>query len=95
MIAVVFLVIAFVFIAENAGDRLLLILYLAACISLIWFGDELGGLTGVRFGDIESPVITKASPGVIIRFLGWCLLVVPFILVVYRLIGEWVKRVDG
>lgn len=86
MIAIIFLVLAFVFIAENTEDRLIIFLYLAVCISLIWFGDELGGLTGVRFGDIESPVITKTSPGPIVRFLGWCLLMVPFILMLVKLI---------
>ncbi len=32
---------------------------------------------GVHFGDIFSPQISKASPGFIIQFLGWCLLVLP------------------
>ena len=46
-------------------------------LSAIWFPDNLGELTGVTFGRIGGPVVTKMSPGSIVRFLGWIVLLGP------------------
>lgn len=54
---------------------MILILPLAA----IWFSDDLGSLTGVTFGRFSGPVVTTASPGVIVRIGGWILLLSPVI----------------
>ncbi len=43
-------------------------------ITFIWFGDELGSLTGIRFGRIVGPVITQKTPGSFVRFGGWLML---------------------
>jgi hypothetical protein len=40
-------------------------------LGLIWFGDELGDLTGIRAGQV-----TKRSPGFLIRIFGWLFLLV-------------------
>jgi len=38
----------------------------------IWFGDELGGMVG---GYLGHGRITSPTPGVVVRFVGWLLLV--------------------
>jgi len=51
------------------------ILFLILPLSAIWFSDYMGGLTGVAFG--HGPVITVPTPGSIVRFLGWIMLLGP------------------
>jgi hypothetical protein len=53
------------------------ILFLILPLSAIWFPDGMGGLTGVTFGRIGGPVVTSPSPGSIVRFLGWIVLLGP------------------
>ena len=38
----------------------------------IWFGDELGGMVWGRLGNAQ---ITSRTPGAVVRFVGWLLLV--------------------
>jgi len=71
---------------ESVKDYILLFLYLFFCISLIWYSDEFGSLTGVRFGSFFDPHISRTSPGCVVKFLGWCLLVIPQLLIVGRLL---------
>ena len=55
------------------------VLWLAASLACIWWGDELGeGLTGV-WVDFCRP-ITASSPGPAVAFMGWILLLAPGIL---------------
>jgi len=51
-------------------------LYVALPLTCIWFPDLMGSVTGSGFGSINGPRITKESPGCIVSFAGWCLLVV-------------------
>lgn len=44
-------------------------------LACIWFGDELGSLTGIRFG-LFRPVVTEASPGSVVRLVGWMVLLI-------------------
>ena len=44
-------------------------------MACIWFGDEMGRYTGVRFG-ILRPYVTDTSPGVMVRVCGWLVLLV-------------------
>jgi heme A synthase len=57
-----------------------IILFLSLSLAAIWFGEELGSITGVRFGQGISPVVNTPSPGVLVRALGWVLLLIPFLL---------------
>ena len=41
-------------------------------LACIWFGDELGGIVG---GTLGSAQITSTTPGEVVRFVGWLLLV--------------------
>jgi len=39
-------------------------------LGLIWFGDELGSVTGLKYG-----LVQRQSPGYLVRLFGWVLLV--------------------
>ena len=53
-----------------------LIVFGLACI---WYGDALGRITGFRwFGTIN---ISRETPGGLLRFLGWILLLLPLIVI--------------
>lgn len=82
--AVVIYCAAWLVVLESPEDRLFFLLYLAFCILLIWYGDFIGGLTGTHFGDLMSPRVTKATPGRVVRFFGWCLLIIPFLFIIAR-----------
>ena len=41
-------------------------------LACIWFGDELGSIVGARLGNAR---ITSTTPGGVVRFVGWLLLV--------------------
>jgi hypothetical protein len=50
-----------------------IIFWLLFSIGCIWYGNEVGeGFVGAKFG-----LISKASPGCIIAFMGWVLLLLP------------------
>jgi hypothetical protein len=55
---------------------LLGIFNIALPMACIWFPDSLGSVTGVGFGRLAAPMITKESPGCLVSFMGWCLLLV-------------------
>jgi hypothetical protein len=61
--------------AEHAFLALLFVIFPLACI---WFGDAMGGFTGPA-GTIG---ITASSPGVVVRILGWVVLLLPVIFMV-------------
>ena len=55
-----------------------LFFWLLISLGCIWYGDELGeGLTGAKFG-----LISKASPGWAVAFMGWVFLLLPGLLLV-------------
>ena len=67
-----------------------LLMFLAAPLGCIWFSDEFGACTVVLF---SRPSITKETPGVFIWFMGWVLLLLPFILVSISLIDRlWSRK---
>ena len=52
--------------------------WLAISLGCIWYGDDLGeGLIGAKFG-----LISQVSPGWLVAFMGWVLLLSPALLVV-------------
>ena len=62
-------------------DLFLIIIYLFIFIMFIWFGEELGSLTGIHFGDTLNPIVTQPSPGLAVRIIGSVLLILPSIIV--------------
>jgi len=88
-LAGIFYLLGILFLFETVKDFVLFFMYLFFCISLIWHGDEFGSLTGIRFGSFFDPHISRTSPGCVVRFLGWCLLIVPLLLITGRLLFLW------
>ena len=84
--AALFYLLGYLYTFDSTAAYIEFFIYLFFCIMLIWYGDELGSITGVKFGHIISPVISKASPGSVVRFLGWCLLVIPLAIFIGRLV---------
>ena len=76
------LALAYILISLLLGDGyfvLKVLLFLILPLSVIWFPDDLGGLTGVTFGRIGGPVVTGPSDGGILRFVGWIVLLGPLL----------------
>lgn len=71
-------------IASGSSESVVrLAFFLVLPLGAIWFSDELGSLTGVRFGRMSGPVITTATPGSIVRIGGWILLLAPIAGVIF------------
>ena len=50
-----------------------------APLAFIWFGDELGSITGIKMG-----LVQRQTPGVILRLCGWILISVLVGYVLFR-----------
>lgn len=76
VISVVYLIFAYI----TGGSELLLkiLLFLLLPLACIWFGEAMGSYTGPTFG--IRPHITKESPGCLVTFIGWILLILPLVL---------------
>jgi len=74
----------YVIFAYLGGGYALALKVFAFCllpIFCIWWSDAMGGWTGARLG---APSITAESPGCVVYFLGWTLLLVPIIACLVR-----------
>lgn len=66
------------------GSALGLLVWLGLCLACIWYGDEMGeGLVGARFGLVSSP-----SPGWAVQLMGWVLLLLPVLMVIYCALAD-------
>lgn len=64
------------------------LMYLIWPIAFIFFGEELGSLTGIRFRlTLAAPVVTKPTPGIIVVFIGWVMLLIPLAIAMYKFIA--------
>ncbi len=82
IIAIVYLILALV-----AGGLVLflsILCVLIVALAMIWFGEEIGEYTG-GFHRIGSPYITKKSPGALVSLFGWMLLLLPVLLLIFKL----------
>jgi CDP-diglyceride synthetase len=52
-------------------------LFLIFPLACIWFSDAMGGFTGLRIG---GPSITSTTPGWVVAFGGWLLLLLPVVI---------------
>ena len=69
----------YVIIALFAGGgavALKVLIFLVFPLGCIWFGDAMGGYTGM----MRFQPITSQSPGCMVRFMGWVLLLFPIII---------------
>ncbi len=82
-IAGMYLVAAFIY----GGWELLLmaLVVLIMPVAMIWFGEEIGDYVG-GFHRIGKPYITKRSPGSLVAFFGWLLLMTPLAIIIIRLL---------
>ena len=67
------------------GEWLRVTLFLILPLACIFFGDAMGGYTGMsRLG--AGPWITKTTPGCFVVFAGWLLLLFPLLFAVFKAI---------
>lgn len=60
-------------------------IFLILPLSCIWFSDAMGGYTGVGMG---RGAITSTTPGCLVAFGGWLLLLLPVIIAAIIAFGE-------
>ena len=60
----------------DSGTVFKLAAFLAMPLACIWYGDELGTYVGV----IRGQAVTSETPGCLVRFGGWLLLLLPLII---------------
>lgn len=77
VIAFAYLVIAYF--AEGIDAMWRIAVFLILPLGCIWFGDAMGGYTGLNF--YTRPAITQTTPGCFVSFAGWLLLLLPGIVV--------------
>ena len=57
----------------SGEDALMVLGFVLVSLACIWFGDELGDFTGWT----DEGRITARTPGGMVRFVGWLLLLLP------------------
>ena len=83
-IAVVQTIIYLVFLSwEMAVSSLFVQIFALGCI---WWGEDMGSYLG-PIGGIGSRVINQQSPGCLVKFCGWILLLLPTIMIAIAKIG--------
>ncbi len=82
-VIVIYLLIASIF----GGGELFLrtFLFILLPFVCIWFGNEMGEMTGI-FGMRAGAMITEKSPGNMVVFMGWILLLLPIIILLIQTI---------
>ena len=82
IIAVAYLVVAYL--AADAATLFRVGFILILPLACIWFSDEMGGYTGVGMG---RGAITSTTPGCLVAFGGWLLLLLPVIVALIAALG--------
>jgi len=77
LLAAFYIMGAFVDVGAEAGFKVIMVVTLP--LACIWFADAMGGYTGPTTG----MWITAPSPGVFVRILGWLLLLLPLIFLIF------------
>ncbi|MBI5846777.1 MAG: hypothetical protein HZB31_02280 [Nitrospirae bacterium] len=54
-----------------------LLLFLLLPVAAVWFSDNMGAMTGARFGRLSVPAVTAATAADIVRSAGWIVLFTP------------------
>jgi len=67
------------YIATDADTMWKVGLFLILPLACIWFSDAMGGYTGVGMG---RGAITSTTPGCLVAFGGWLLLLLPLIIAI-------------
>jgi TRAP-type C4-dicarboxylate transport system permease small subunit len=69
----------------DTQDFLSALIVLVFALVLIWFGDELGEMTG-NYANFHQ--IDQKSPGCLVRLVGWMFLSYPVIRIILNLTGK-------
>ena len=87
IIAATYLIVAYI---EAGNEGIMIAIYfLILPLASIWFSDAMGRFTGMGLGLMGGPAIDKSTPGCVVAFVGWLLLLVPVIMIlVVRLSGS-------
>lgn len=86
IISVFYLGLALLF--NGSEEFLRMLLFLILPLGCIFFGDELGEITGVRFRTtLFAPIVTKSTPGTFVIFMGWVLLTFPIWFTILMITG--------
>jgi len=78
--------VVYILFALSSGDLefiLYALIYVVLFVGLIWFGDLFGQLTVLRIG---RPSINKTTPGSIVSFGAWIILLIPIIITLVTLL---------
>ena len=78
--AVVALLYCIVLLAAGQVQAIPALIFVFGSAGLVWFGDELGSMTGIYF---RGSMVNKTSPGFLVRILGWLFLFFPLGVAVY------------
>ena len=62
---------------QTVGTLLVTMMYFVLPLACIWFEDEMGDY----MGRLPGPGINRRSPGWMVRFAGWFLLLLPVVIV--------------
>lgn len=82
VLSIIYLIVAYI---SGGGEFFIIGLgFLVIPLFCIWFGDELGRYIGFA----GRGYITKESPGVIVKFMGWVLLLLPAIIAIISFLIE-------
>ena len=64
---------------QAVGSLLVTLMYFLVPLACIWFEDEMGHY----MGRLPGPGINRPSPGWMVKFAGWFLLLLPAVIVVF------------
>jgi len=59
---------------ENLKGVIALMAWIALSLVCIWYSEEIGSLTGAKYG-----LVSSSSPGWAVEIMGWILLILPFV----------------
>ena len=78
LVAITYIVLAAIFSGGALAFKIGLFVILP--LACIWFSDSMGGYTGfLPLGDYP---ITQQSPGILVRIMGWVVLLLPVVIAV-------------
>jgi hypothetical protein len=78
IIAITYLILAYL--GGGGYSVLPIALFLVLPLACIWFSEEMGAFTGVMRGQ----TITTKTPGCLVAFGGWLILLIPFVMAAVR-----------
>ncbi len=82
IISLIYLIVASIYVGIEGALKTLTFLVLP--IACIWFSEAMGDWVGF-FGRAN---ITKQTPGCLVKFMGWILLLLPAIIFIFQILNK-------